>query len=318
MSSQRITEIDALPTHAALEAMPVLTGEKRGASVQLSDVYFENQLSVLRRLDETAFAERIGALQRSYETLDSIQMRIDAFEQSALQDAAMELYETARETPEAIQFRENFPGTSFTVPELLRTENSSIDFGWRTYFFRADEAPEPQEVVRRNVAEVINDSEREFERYQGGLHGYPDCCIERFLDRPSTGPPPEQRSVDALESVVRSSRIGQSGVSITDILPDFFEHRHAYAFFSRAFFPEPDCGTAQSRGKRIYESLVTEVPEPLVRDYFRLNYALCYTLAHSLTPRGGELPRVGTLGTEHVYSYLPLANALTVPRYDHG
>jgi hypothetical protein len=306
--------LSSLPSFVALEAAPVLMGRKDGASIQMSDRYFENQLSVLRSLDGASFTDRIDSLSDSYETVRNASIHLNSLSVGTLEHAANNLHETYRSMPETKLLRSSFPGDCLTVPEFVRTGGDGIDFGLRAYFFREGDAPDPEDVIHRNVVGVVEETERDFERYQGGLHDYPDCCIDAFMHRSPGAPAPEVRSVEAL-SCVREERIGASGVSVADVLPDFFEDPHAYSFFSRKFFPEPDCGTAPERGRDIFEGLTAAFSERMARDTFRLNYALCYTLAHSLTPEGGELPLVGSLGTEHVYAYLPLKNALSVPRY---
>lgn len=313
-SSFDAAALSSLPSFVALETAPVLMGRKDGASIQMSDLYFENQLSVLRSLDGASFADRIDSLSDSSETVRNASIHLDSLSVGTLEHAANNVHETYRSMPETKLLRSSFPGDCLTLPEFVRTGGNGIDFGLRAYFFREGDAPDPEDVIHRNVVGVVEETEREFERYQGGLHGYPDCCIDAFMDRSPGASAPEVRSVEAL-SCVREDRIGASGVSIADILLDFFENPHAYSFFSRKFFPESDCETAQERGRDIFEGLTAAFPERMARDTFRLNYALCYTLAHSLTPEGGKLPRVGSLGTEHVYAYLPLKNALSVPRY---
>lgn len=315
VSSFEVAEVEVLPAFVALEIAPVLMGLKRGASIQMSDLYFENQRSVLRSLDDASFENRIASLEESHETVRNASVHLNSLSVGTLEHAATNLHETYRAMPETERLRSEYPGDCLTVPEFVRTGGNGIDFGLRAYFFRDGEAPDPDEIIHRNAVGVVEDTEREFERYQGGLHGYPDCCIDEFMRRSADSSPPEVRSVEALDSPVRTDRIGQSGVSIADILPDFFADSRAYSYFSRKFFPAPDCGSAEERGREIYDGLTAAFPERMVRDVFRLNYGLCYTLAHSLTPEGGELPRVGSLGTEHVYFALPLKNALSVPRY---
>ncbi|WP_231186755.1 hypothetical protein [Haladaptatus sp. DYF46] len=313
-SSFDAAALSSLPSFVALETAPVLMGRKDGASIQMSDRYFENQLSVLRSLDGASFTDRIESLSQSYETVQDASIHLDSLSVGTLEHAANNVHETYRSMPETKLLRSSFPGDCLTLPEFVRTGGNGIDFGLRAYFFREGDAPDPEDVIHRNVVGVVEETEREFERYQGGLHDYPDCCIDAFMDRSPDADAPEVRSVEAL-SCVREERIGASGVSITDILPGFFEEPHAYSFFSRKFFPESDCVTAQECGRDILEGLTAAFPDRMARDIFRLNYALCFTLAHSLTPEGGELPRVGSLGTEHVYASLPLKNALSVPRY---
>ncbi|WP_433629352.1 hypothetical protein [Halomicrococcus sp. NG-SE-24] len=302
-----------LPAVVALEALPVLTGTRRSASIQLSEKYLENRIAVLSALDIDPTSERIDALRRSRRLLDT-EVSIESFDADAFLEAMNELRETYRRIPEVTFLQENYPGTCIVVPELVRNRNK-IEFGARIYFHPEDHAPKPREIVRRNVTAIVNDDEHAFDRYKGRIHGYPECCIASFAERNSESP--ERRSVASLETQVRADSIGtDANVSIEDILPDFFATPAAYSFFSRQFYPEPQCHAAQSRGEEIYEELSNELSEVVARDHFRLNYALCYTVTASLGRGNGELPAVGALGTEHIYHYLPLKNALSIPRYN--
>ena len=308
------SEVDTLPTFIALETLPVLTGDKRGASVPLPTRYFENRIGVLTSLDDEGFADRIAALRESLDLLQA-DVSIDAFEASALRTAAEQLRETFFEMPEVAFLRAGFPSDCVAVPELIYAEGR-LQFGLRVHFFRVGEAPTPAEIIRRNVDAVFEDEQREFERYQGRLHGYPECCISHFTNRAPNTMGPEIQSVEPLRSVIRADLIGTgSGVSIDEILPDFFADEYASAFFSRQFFPEPQCEAARDRGTEIHDALETALDETLVHDYFRLNYALGYVVAYNTLREGEELPVVGALGIEHVYSYLPLKATLTLPRY---
>ena len=308
------SDVDTLPTFVALETLPVLTGHKRSASVQITTRYLDNRTRVLTSLDDGAFADRVTALRESRDVLQA-DVSIDAFEASALLTAAEDLRETFSEMPELTFLRSGYPGDCVAVPEFLHTENG-LEFGLRVHFFRAGDAPTPAEIIRRNVDAVIEDEQRAFEQYLGRLHGYPDCCISGFMNRAPNAPGPEVRSVEPFVSSIRADAIGTgSDGSIEAILPDFFTDEYAYAFFSRQFFPEPRCDTARERGTEIRDSLAAALDETLVRDHFRLNAALGYTVAYSTVPERERYPAVGALGTEHVYSYLPLKGTLTLPRY---
>lgn len=206
-----LKEVHSLPTFVALETLPVLTGQKRAASIKLTDTYIENRIAVLNRLDAGAFANQTEALRKSGGALD-IEMKIDSFEASALQAAADELHESFCEMPEVSYLQANYLGDCIVVPEILQVEGD-LKIGIRVYFFREDEAPPPAEIMRRNVAAIIDDAPRTFERYEGKLHGYPKCCITHFLDRSQNAPSPEMRSVAPLESVLREDQLGRPALS---------------------------------------------------------------------------------------------------------
>ena len=110
--------------------------------------------------------------------------------------------------------------------------------------------------------------------------------------------------------------VGDAQAHLDNYPPDFFENESAYGFFSREFFPEPNCETAIAHGQEIFDGLVEDYDDQLVRDYFRLNYLFCYAIGDSLRRGdGGERPSVGDFGVEHVYFYLPLGVAKTLERY---
>lgn len=238
---------------------------------------------------------------------------IAAVEVPELRDAADELRETYSEIPEVEFLQENYPGDCIVAPEFLRVDNR-IDFGMRLFFFRENDAPAPTEIMQKNVRSVVNDEKNTFDRYIGSLHGYPECCVTPFVERSTDQRSPETRSVAPLESHIRANLIESSAdVSIKQIAPTFFENEHAYSFFARKFYPEPHCQTAQSRGKAIFDGLIDDLNKSLVQDYFRLNGILDYTISHKNSD--DETPAVGSLGSEHIYFYLPLIATLSSSRY---
>lgn len=310
------SRVAALPTLAALEALPVLDGARRGASVQLSSRYIENRIAVLTAVDGEAFAERVEELRRSRRILKDASANVDSVTVDELVGACEELRETYLEMPEAARLRSASPGEAVVVPELLASSGGTR-FGARAYFFPAGDGPDPGEIVRRNVEAVVVDDRAAFERYQGRLQGYPECCIEHFVDRTPGVDSPEVRSVRPLESTIRGNRVGAGRTpSIEEVVPDLLEKPYAHAFFSRTFFPHPGCDEARERGKRIYGTLAEEVGETLARDCFRLNYVLAYVVArNTMSHERRELPPVGALGEEQSYLYLPLRATVTATRY---
>lgn len=311
------SQMGALPAFVVLETLPVLAGEKRGASLQLTTTYLDNRIAVLNSLDENVTNDQTDALGESRELLEDMSITVDSVEVASLQTAAESLQETLQVLPEVEYLRTAYPGECVVVPELLQT-GSKIQFGHRVYFFRDGEAPPPAELIRHNVEAVVDKTQRAFEEYRGTLHGYPECCIQHFTDRKPRSPSPEQRSVAPVDAIIHEHLLGSgANVPLARIVNDLFETKHAFAFCSRKFFPGPRCGMAQSFGRTLYETLTTEfeLHGELVRDYYRLNLALDYLLAMTGHNGPGKLPEVGDLGIEHIYFYLPLKGTLTVSKY---
>lgn len=284
---------EQLPAFVALATLPVLAGAKRGTSVQLSTTHFENWITVLTGLDEERTQAQVEALRDARAFVGDLNITVESVATEPLLTAAEGLQEELRDLSAVADLRARYPGDCVVVPEFLRTE-TQISVGARLYFFRADKAPSASEILRRNVTNVVEDDQRAFKRYQGALHGYPDCCIEQFTDRQPGSPSPEQRSVRPLDSHIHDHLLGTSpDVSIQQIVPEFFELESAYAFCSRKFYPGPECRTAQRFGRTVFETLTTEfeLDETLVRDHYRLNFALCVHLAESLATGPGEPPR---------------------------
>jgi hypothetical protein len=106
-----------------------------------------------------------------------------------------------------------------------------------------------------------------------------------------------------------------AGRTVDDLLPTVFETADAYAFFAREFFPGPGCATARKTGIELYETLLGEFPETLVRDRFRLDIGWSFLIARASSDPGRSRPAAGSLGREHLLFYLPLGTVLGLPRY---
>lgn len=322
MASQ--AAVERLPTFVALEALSVLAGERTGASVPFDATYFDGvgraTQAAADDIDGVNPDTRLQQVQQSRLALNTTTVELDAFEREAVLSASENLRATAEQLPEVEFLRSAFPGEVVVVPEWLRTGRMA-DWGMRAYFFREGDAPAPDEIVARNIDAEVDGNRAAFERYQGDLHGYPECCIEAFHDRAQDRPDPEWRSVESLADEFRDEALRQGqNVSIDDVLPDFFDSKRALAFFAREFFPEPDCETARAAGEQVYDALRSEVGEALARDYFALNYAFCYAVARTLREganrgRRGR-PSAGDLGMEHFSFYAPLSHVRTFPRYE--
>ena len=305
-----------LPAIVALECSPVLTGHKRAAGIHLDTSYFEGVLRVLEAIPDVTHARRAEILRQSREIYQDISANPDSATVSALLDASERLRGELQQMPEIQLLRRTYPGEAFVVPEWIRTE-TMVKFGPRIYFCGERSFPPPAEIIRKNVEAVATDEQMAFEQYQGDLFGYPECCVEYFQERPPADSSPEWQSISPLVSCLDDQHSdNQQGVSIEDLLPNFFETPRSYAYFAREYFPEPDCSTATRRGTEIYDSLSEEFSEQLVRDYFRLNYAYGYAIAKTVEHGGTDRPTVGAFGREHLYMYLPLQATLSLSRYE--
>jgi hypothetical protein len=186
------------------------------------------------------------------------------------------------------------------------------------YLFREGEAPDPGEVVRENVGAVVEADRERFEGYRGRLHGYPDCCVDRYVDRRPDGTPPEVRSVEPLAERVDDAALAggpDPSASLADLLPDLLSEPAAFAFFAREFFPGPGCERARRRGVRVYDALAERVAEALVRDYFRFNAGWSVLVAEATREGHGAPPAPGALGREHLLLHLPERTVTSPPRY---
>jgi hypothetical protein len=162
----------------------------------------------------------------------------------------------------------------------------------------------------------VSDSFYKFERYQGRLHGYPDCCIDFYHERSSNTPSPEWRSINPFADRITDESLGKdASVSIDDRLSQFADWDGRYAFFAREFFPSPGCETALLQGHAIYDNLSSAMFPRLVEDYFRLNFGYNYLVAQAVHTGDSHRPIPGELGSEHLLFYLPLQDVLTTSRY---
>lgn len=184
-------------------------------------------------------------------------------------------------------------------------------------FFRDRDSPEPAEILDRNIDAVVAENNAEFERYQGELLGYPECCLDYYSDHDryeQRGP--ELAAVDPIADSIDDSELSNRGetsqTSIDDIVEETADRPHLYAFFTREFYPEPDCDRARNHGVSIYETLRDIYPEPLVEDHFRLNTGWSYLMAQTTAPdtESQSRPSPGVLGREHLQFYLPLAETM--------
>ncbi|MFD1587368.1 hypothetical protein ACFR9U_10255 [Halorientalis brevis] len=312
-----------LPTFIALEATSVLTGHRRGASFPLDLPYLQSVVQAARAYattsgDSERSQRRIECVHQSRLRLQTTQVSVDELELDPLRETSARIRDVAAQLPEVQFLRESYPGDAVVVPEWLRY-GRSVEWGLRVYLFRGGEAPAPETVVDRNLEAVVDGSRSEFEEYQGRLHGYPDCCIDAFLERASDDERPEARSVAPLADRIDERALGGSS-SIETVLPEFFASDHADAFFAREFFPEPDCETAREMGTTVFDAMTAHLDTTLVRDFFRLNYAYCYavamTLSNASVAAGAGRPGAGDLAAEHQLWYLPLGTTAAMPRYD--
>ncbi|MFB6106288.1 MAG: hypothetical protein ABEJ70_04870 [Halobacteriaceae archaeon] len=300
------------PTLVALETLPVLRGARPGASVQFTDRYLSNRVRVLEAGPEPS-PERLAALRETVAGFD-VPLHVDRLDRPSLREGADRLRAAYRELPAVDLLREEFPGRCLALPEFLRA-GGQIQYGLRLYFFRSGAGPDAGEVLDRNVDAVLADDQRAFERYQGELFGYPDCCVTAFEERAPGQPSPERRSVDPLADALDADRLGDADASVDEVVPDLFENPYAPAFYARKFYPEPRCDAARDRGEAVLEALTDAYGARLARDYVRLNYALAYWAARAIEREGGDLPSVGALGAEQAHLYRPLAETLALPRY---
>ncbi len=317
------TALADLPTFIALESTSVLTGHRRSASFPLDLPYLQSVERAERAYataseDSDRSQRRIETAERSRLQLQTTQVSVDALELDPLRETSERLRVLAAQLPEVQFLRESYPGETVVVPEWLRY-GRSVEWGLRVYLFRAGEAPAPGTIVDRNLDAVVEGTRSEFEQYQGHLHGYPDCCIEAFLERAGDDERPEARSVAPLADRIDERALhGQS--SIETVLPEFFESDRASAYFAREFFPEPDCETAHEMGEAVIDAMTAHLDTTLVRDFVRLNYAYCYAVATRLASAsvatGADRPGAGDLAAEHQLWYLPLGTTAEMPRYD--
>jgi hypothetical protein len=319
MSQQR--ELDGLPAFTALDSSAVLAGNRRGTSVQLDGTYFSGQLRAIEAFGNTAgrihpsLEGRQADLRESQAEFGAIDVNLRSFTENGLWNASTAYRRQLQQIPEIDHIERQFPGECFVVPEWLQIENH-LHYGARVYFFRDDESPTPEEVMGENIDAILNKSFQDFERYQGQLHGYPDCCIKSYHERAPHAPSPEWRSIEPFGDRIIDQTLGNgTSVSIDDVVPPFSDWDGRYAFFAREFFPEPGCEMAQTRGEAISQALAAKYPTQLVEDQFRINFGYNYLVARRVQAGGSRRPVPGALGAEHLLFYLPVGELLTTARY---
>ncbi|SDY45413.1 hypothetical protein [Halopenitus persicus] len=305
--------VATLPSFAALDVQAVLANERRGASIQLDEVYFRGQQLAMDAVETTpTLTERRNIAVRSRRFHDQIQLDFDSLTHETLRSASTKYRELLQRLPEVQYLKRQFPGTCFVLPEWLRTPER-VNYGARIYFFREEDAPAPDDVLDRNIDAVVADDRAAFERYQGALHGYPECCIEFFSEherRAKTSP--ELKAIEPIEEYLDEETLPTDETpppSIDSIIDGIFETPHVYAFFAREFFPEPSCEQARRRGAAIHDTLSDAHPEPIVKDYFRINAGWSYLMAQATTPeaKSATRPPAGAIGREHLLFFLPLS-----------
>ena len=320
MASQHV--VDTLPAFVALYSYPVLAGQRRGTSVQLDDTYFTGQLRAVEAFDgaseessNSGFEERLQDLRESWQSYRNMGVGVDSLTEEDLWTASTGFRRELQQLPEINYLKRQFPGQCFVVPEWLQTEDR-LHYGARVYFFQNGDTITPEEILQKNIDGILRDSFHKFERYQGRLHGYPDCCIGFYHERSASAQSPEWRSIKPFVDRIDDEAFGNgTSVSITDVLPQFSDWDDRYAFFAREFFPEPGCETARTQGQAIYDGLSADVSIQLADDHFRLTLAYNYLVARAVHTGGSHRPTPGELGQEHLLFYLPLQRLLTTPRY---
>ena len=310
-------DVGALPTFAALDSYTVLTGRKPGTSIQLDETYFTGQLRALRNFETGSTADRrIETLEDARDAYAAIDVGLDSLTERSLREASGRFRHELQEIPEIDYLARSFPGRCFVVPEWLRT-GKRLHYGARVYLFGDGDLPDPEDVLSRNIEAVLTESFDEFERYQGRLHGYPDCCIDFYQRRSPDAPSPEWRAVEPFADRIREDALGGGlAASIDSVFSTPLSREEVSGFFTREFFPEPACETATATGRAIRRDLKADLPEALVRDYFRLNFGIDYLVARAVRAGGDRRPSPGELGREQLLFYLPLRETVTAARYE--
>lgn len=306
--------VSGLPTLVALDALAVLAGERDATSLHLSETYFRGQARALESVAAPGLDRRREMVENSLALLQDVQVDFDSLTEANLREASRRYRDVLRRIPEVQYLERAFPGTCFVVPEWLRVQGE-VQYGARVYFVGED-GPTPGDVVEENVAAVVAGDRAAFEAFLGDLHGYPECCVAAFQDRPADGPTPEKRAVDPLADRIVDDRLGEgSETSVDEVFEDLFATPFAYAFFTREFYPGPGCSTATNLGVAVFDRLTAHLPHRLVRDFFRFNVGYSYLAAQAIARGADSAPAPGALGREHDYLYLPLGATLDRPRY---
>lgn len=311
------TAIGALSTFAALDSYLVLEQRRNGSSIQLDASYFGGQTRAIETVRTTpALAKRQRIVSQSRQLFEQTRIDFESLTRANLKKASASFRHLLQQLPELQYLKQQFPETCFIVPEWLRSDGS-VDYGARIYFFGEESAPTPDEILHRNIEAVITDNQTDFERYQGRLHGYPDCCVEWFAthERQQTTAP-ELAAVEPLVDYIDDDALEDrplNSVSINELTDGLFETPDVYGFFTREFFPEPGCDRARQYGLSIYEALCDVFPEPLVEDFFRTNAVWSYLMAQATASTAGrsQRPAPGSLGRKHLLFYLPLSTTLS-------
>lgn len=314
--------IRSLPAFVALDGHTVIDGDRPGTSLQLDGTYFSGRLRALRTVDEgvetvsdSGRDRRIRRLRRSWEEYEDIGIEVDSLTERNLRDASSRFRRQLQRIPEVKHLRREFPGCCFVVPEWLRS-GDRLHYGARVYFFPKVDSPTPEEIIQENVEAIADERFEPFERYQGRLHGYPDCCIAFYHERSPSAPSPEWRSIEPFTDRIDEDALGAGpSVSLDEVLTPFTEWKESCAFFTREFFPEPGCDTARTKGRAIHEALSSAASSRLVEDYFRLIFGYNYLVARAVQTGGTHRPAPGEIGREHLLFYLPFRELSTMPRY---
>ncbi len=322
MPSSVRNRVNGLPTFAALDSYAVLEKERRGASIQVDESYFRSQLKAIDAIDSVELTKRREIITQSYDLYDNIQIDIDSFNKENIQIASSRFRQILQQMPEAQYLKHSFPKTCFVVPEWLRAQGR-VKYGARVYFFREDSAPDPDEIIQRNIEAIVDDKQGDFAQYQGRLHGYPDCCIDYFSSyNRQRDAAPEVEAVEPLSDAINDNVLqdaSNSSASIEEFFEGIFQLPDIYAFFAREFYPEPDCTQARKHGISIYDVLCDGCPETLIKDFFRINAGWSYQMAHSISsPIEASKPSPGSFGREHLLFHLPFLSVRSLPEYFGG
>ena len=79
------SDVDALPAFVALDSYSVLTGQRRGTSIQLDETYFTGQLGALQNFDiGSAADQRAEILENSRRTYAGIDIELDSLTEENL------------------------------------------------------------------------------------------------------------------------------------------------------------------------------------------------------------------------------------------